>query len=730
MITTLSVLFSAICSCIAFYEVALSGNIVSIPLQTWFSCELFDGGWGFYFDTLTVVMGVVVTVVSSLVHLYGFSYMSQDPHIPRFMSYLSIFTFFMLTLITGDNLVQIFFGWEGVGLASYLLINFWFTRLQASKAAIKAMLVNRVGDFGFALGIMALFTITGTVNLSAAFGLAPWIAYHSQTSPHVLHIMSPLGNTSKNVQVGSYHSDTILSHESERIGELHTGVGSGGFENQLPGATLPVEELEPLFGLTFCTIHLDPLTLITFLLFIGAVGKSAQLFLHTWLPDAMEGPTPVSALIHAATMVTAGVFLLARCSPLFEYAPSTLLVVAFLGAMTTFFAGTVGLVQNDIKRVIAYSTCSQLGYMVFACGLSQYSLGVFHLMNHAFFKALLFLSAGSIIHALSDEQDMRRMGGVVQSLPFTYGMTLIGSMSLIGFPFLTGFYSKDSILEAGYATYTIGGDFGYFLAAISVICTSYYSFRLLFLSYLRKSGSFRKSLEKLHDAPPLMALPLLPLAMGSLWVGFCAKDMMIGLGTDFWGNSLFILPTNLIQLESEYIPMSQKLSPLLYTIIGLFLAFLLNYRFPFFSYGVSVDHFSPLLNQLYVGWGVRNLYTFLNRRWFFDKVYNHWLVETLLLFGYHTSWKRLDKGFFEILGPFGIGKSFPIWSQQLGKLQSGMVYHYAVMILLGVTGGIGLLFVRDLTLVDPFLYLLFPLALLFYIEPVGVSTPVYTPASK
>lgn len=704
-VTTGSVLFSAICSFFAFYEVALSGNIVSIPLLPWFFSELFDGGWGLYFDTLTVVMAVVVTCVSSLVHIYGFSYMSHDPHIPRFMSYLSIFTFFMLTLITGDNLVQIFFGWEGVGLASYLLINFWFTRLQASKAAIKAMLVNRVGDFGFALGIMALFTVTGTVNLGAAFPLAPFIS-------------------------ASAHTISTISTQSW------------------------ISSLDSSSTLSFCNIELDTLTLITFLLFIGAVGKSAQLFLHTWLPDAMEGPTPVSALIHAATMVTAGVFLLARCSPLFEYAPSTLLVVAFLGGMTTFFAGTVGLVQNDIKRVIAYSTCSQLGYMVFACGLSQYSLGVFHLMNHAFFKALLFLSAGCIIHALSDEQDMRRMGGVVQALPFTYGMTLLGSMSLVGFPFLTGFYSKDSILEVGYATYTLGGNFGFFLAAVSVICTSYYSFRLLFLSYLRESSTFPKSLEKIHDAPPLMALPLLPLALGSLFVGFCAKDMMIGLGTDFWGNSLFVLPKNLIQLESEYIPLTQKLSPLLYTIVGFLLAFLLNYGFPLSSYQFCINprayktsttslsttpYMTNKSNNKYhrgynkyffsislvglvgevLGKGLRRFYTFLNRRWFFDKVYNHWLGETLLFFGYHTSWKRLDKGCFEILGPLGVGKSFPLWSQQLGKIQSGMVYHYALIILLGVTLAIGLLFVREIDLLDPFLYLLFPLALLFYGESVS-----------
>jgi NADH-ubiquinone oxidoreductase chain 5 len=510
-------------------------------------------------------------------------------------------------------------------------------------------------------------------------------------------------------------------------------------------------------------MELDSLTIITSLLFIGAVGKSAQLFLHTWLPDAMEGPTPVSALIHAATMVTAGVFLLARCSPLFEYAPSTLLVVAFIGAMTCFFAGTVGLVQNDIKRVIAYSTCSQLGYMVFACGLSQYSLGIFHLANHAFFKALLFLSAGSVIHALSDEQDMRRMGGTVQSLPFTYAMMLIGSMSLVGFPFLTGFYSKDSILEVGYATYTLSGDFGYWFTAISVLFTGYYSFRLLFLSFLTESSGFRKPLEKAHDAPPLMALPLLPLALGSLFVGFLGKDMMIGLGTDFWGGSLFVLPKNLIQLESEYIPLTQKLTPLLYTFLGFALAMVLNYGWPAISYRALVTpyHFFSSLKKFnpdpkgyqgaadgnpapvpldtprggqgsgypgtatpsffgysVIGIVVRSLYTFLNRRWFFDKVYNRWIAETALHFAYHTSWKTLDKGCFEILGPYGIAKTFPQWSRQLGRLQSGMIYHYAVMILLGLTLVIAFLLLRDLlqAAINPFLYLLFPLALLFYME--------------
>ncbi|RYX81881.1 NADH-quinone oxidoreductase subunit L, partial [bacterium] len=429
--------------------------------------------------------------------LYSISYMSGDPHLPRFMSYLSIFTFFMLCLVTADNFLQMFFGWEGVGLASYLLINFWFTRLQASKASIKAMLVNRVGDFGLSLGIMAIFSVFKSVDFCTVFSIAPHFA------------------------------------ESSFI---------------------------------FCNVECHLYNVICILLFIGAVGKSAQLGLHTWLPDAMEGPTPVSALIHAATMVTAGVFLIARCSPLFEYAPTALMVVTLVGGMTCFFAATTGVLQNDLKRVIAYSTCSQLGYMVFACGISNYSVGVFHLMNHAFFKALLFLSAGSVIHALSDEQDMRKMGGVVKLLPFTYGMMLIGSLSLTGFPFLTGFYSKDTILELAFANYTICGNFVYWLGAICVLFTSYYSFRLLFLAFLSPTNLYKSSLKKTHDAPFIMALPLILLAFGSIFVGYLGKDMMIGLGTNFWGNSLFVLPKNIYLLESEYIPQTQKMVPLFFTL--------------------------------------------------------------------------------------------------------------------------------------------------------------------
>lgn len=603
IITTFCVFVSAILSCVAFYEVGLSGSTCYIQLTPWFFCELFDASWGFFFDSLTVVMLIVVTSVSCLVHLYSISYMAGDPHIPRFMSYLSIFTFFMLMLVTADNFLQMFFGWEGVGLASYLLINFWFTRLQASKASIKAMLVNRVGDFGLALGIMGLFSVFKTVNFPLIFACA------------------------------SYYSTTTV---------------------------------------IFCTVEFHCLTLICILLFIGAVGKSAQLGLHTWLPDAMEGPTPVSALIHAATMVTAGVFMICRCSPLFEYSPTALMVVSFVGAMTCFFAATTGIVQNDLKRVIAYSTCSQLGYMIFACGISNYSVGVFHLMNHAFFKALLFLSAGSIIHALADEQDMRKMGGVVQLLPFTYAMMCIGSFSLAGFPFLTGFYSKDGILELAAAKYTISGNFAYWLGSICVLFTSYYSFRLIFLTFLTPTSAFKQSIKTTHDAPFLLGFPLFLLSIGSIFVGYFGKDMMIGLGTDFWCNSIFILPKNIIGIESEYIPQSQKFLPFFSTIFGIFLAFFVNYFTTKQVYQMKLSPFG------------KYLYYMLNKRWFFDKIYNDFIAQKLLSFGYTVSFKTLDKGFFEILGPYGISKTVQQCTKYVSKLQTGMIYHYAVIMLIGL----------------------------------------------
>ena len=633
LVTTGCVGLSVCGSVAAFYEVAICGSICTLCLSPWFTTELFDAVWGFYFDTLTVVMLLVVTSVSFCVHIYSISYMSHDPHIPRFMCYLSIFTFFMLFLVTSDNLLQMFFGWEGVGLASYLLISFWFTRLQASKASIKAMLMNRIGDMGLALGIMGIFSVAGTVNFTCLFAVVPELAY------------------------------------KESI---------------------------------WCNMQVHTLSVICILLFIGATGKSAQLGLHTWLPDAMEGPTPVSALIHAATMVTAGVFLICRCSPLFEYAPQALTVVALLGACTCFFAATCGCVQNDIKRVIAYSTCSQLGYMVFACGLSAYNVAAFHLMNHAFFKALLFLSAGSVIHALSDEQDMRKMGGAAKVLPFTYAMMLIGSLSLAGFPFLSGFYSKDLILEYASTCYTFTGNFTYLCGALVVLLTSYYSFRLCMYTFSGSSRSFKANLYTALESPFLMAFPLILLALASIYGGFMTMDMMIGAGGNFWGNSLYVNPYNYAAVESAYIPQNTRLLPFFFTLCGISLAFFSINGIPGLTYNTSkarnpltpnglTDRAPTVFAQIYKTYLLaevplyRKMYVLFSKRWFFDKVYNDFFAEKALSFGYSVSWKSIDKGFLEMCGPLGIAQTFPLWSRNLSGLQSGIIYHYAVTMLLGLT---------------------------------------------
>nr|AGH24444.1 NADH dehydrogenase subunit 5 [Reclinomonas americana ATCC 50284] len=635
IITTSCVALSSLFSMVAFYEVGLCGSPCYIRLFNWIDSEMLHASWGFLFDSLTVVMLIVVTIVSSLVHLYSVGYMSHDPHLPRFMSYLSLFTFFMLMLVTGDNFVQMFLGWEGVGLCSYLLINFWFTRLQANKSAIKAMIMNRIGDFGLSLGMMAIFFIFKSVDFITVFALSP------------------------------YMTDATI---------------------------------------VFLNYEVHALTLICILLFVGAVGKSSQLGLHTWLPDAMEGPTPVSALIHAATMVTAGVFLIARCSPIFEYAPTALLVVTIVGAMTAFFAATTGLLQNDIKRVIAYSTCSQLGYMVFACGISGYSVGMFHLMNHAFFKALLFLSAGCVIHALADEQDMRRMGGIVKIVPFTYGMMLIGSMSLMGFPFLTGFYSKDVILELAFAKYTIDGTFAHWLGTVAAFFTAFYSFRLIYLTFLGETNAPRTIINHAHDAPFIMALPLMILAIGSIFVGFVMKDMMIGLGTDFWGNSLFTHPKNLTLIESEFIPTPIKLLPVVLSIVGASLAIILNNFYAMFLVNIKTS----LLG--------REVYSFLNKRWYFDIVYNEYVGKTLLWFGYNISFKSIDKGLIEILGPYGLERLTRRLTSKVSALQTGYIYHYAFIMLLGVTLIITIIGLWDYISMwtDYRLYFLFLLTIIFY----------------
>ena len=605
ILTTTCLGVTALMSLMAFLSVGIEGNPVQFKLGTWMDSENFIVHWGFLFDSLTVTMLVVVTVVSSLVHLYSGEQMNGDPHRPRFMSYLSLFTFFMLILVTADNYLQMFIGWEGVGLCSQLLINFWQTRIQANKAAIQAMLVNRVGDFGLALGMMAIYQEFQSLDQATVFATAP----------------TALGNQ-----------------------------------------------------VSFMNVSVNSLTLITLLVFVGAVGKSAQVGLHTWLPNAMEGPTPVSALIHAATMVTAGVFLLARSSPLFEQAPFSLSIVTIMGAMTAFFAATTGLLQNDLKKVIAQSTCSQLGQMVFACGLSAQSVGVFHLANHAFFKALLFLSAGSVIHAMGDEQDLRRMGGLRNLLPFTQAMIFIGSLALMGFPFLTGFQSKDVILELAQASQTMPGHFAHWLGTLAAFFTAFQSMRLLHLTFLSDPAGHKKHFEGAHDAPWAMGLPLLVLSFGSIFVGQLTKDLIIGVGTDFWNNALFTHPKHLTLLEAEFIPHSIKLIPVIFSLVGATSAFFLQTFF-----GESLFQWKTN-NSL-----GRNLQTFLNRKWFFDKVQTESLTQASLHHGQHSTQKMVDRGLIELLGPQGISQRLQANAYTLSNFQTGHLQHQTLMMILGLS---------------------------------------------
>lgn len=593
--------FLSFLECIlSFFEVGLSRSPVLIRLSPWIDCELFDGSWGFLFDSLSVSMCFLVTCISLLVHIYSTSYMSHDPHQSRFMSYLSLFTFFMLILLSSDNFIQLFLGWEGVGLCSYLLINFWFTRLQANKSALKAMVVNRIGDLGLALGIICIFLTFKSVDLLVVFSLIPYSC---------------------------------------------------------------------AFKFFFFFSQFTIIDLICFLLFIGAVGKSAQLGLHSWLPDAMEGPTPVSALIHAATMVTAGVFLIIRCSPIYEYSPSTLFFIALLGAVTALFSGTVGVFQNDLKKVIAYSTCSQLGYMVFSCGLSNYPISVFHVLNHGYFKALLFLSAGSIIHALLNEQDMRRMGGLLQFLPFTYIVILTGSFALIGFPFLTGFYSKDAILEISYSKYNFIGSFTNWLGIISAAVTSFYSLKLIYFVFISNPNGFKKTSMVVLEAPFGMALPLLFLCLCSIFVGFFTKDLFIGLGTPFWNNSIFILPSHLNIVDSEFIPFHVKCLPLCATFLGSFSSILIYHI-------LSNKLFTLYSNNC----SLRTTYAFFSKKWFFDRLQNELIASFFLNSGYSISYKLIDKGLIEFNGPSGYSKSVFFLSQFISQSTSGKINLYAFLI--------------------------------------------------
>ena len=598
-ITTGSVFSSLLLSIYLLHEVVSTGVTYKLTMGSWIVVDSLHIDWSFCFDSLTSIMLIVVTFISTLVHLYSTEYMEFDPHLPRFMSYLSLFTFFMLILITANNFLQMFVGWEGVGLSSYLLINFWFTRIQANKAAIKAMLVNRVGDFALLLAIFAIYFVFNSLDYDTVFSLTPLMLDHK-------------------ILIG--------------------------------GSEIPA------------------LDMICILLFVGAMGKSAQLGLHTWLPDAMEGPTPVSALIHAATMVTAGVFLLARCSHLFEYSPTALNLVVFVGSATAFFASTTGLFQNDMKRVIAYSTCSQLGYMIFACGLSSYEVGVFHLSNHAFFKALLFLGAGSVIHAVADEQDMRKMGGLKRLLPFTYSIMLIGSLALMGFPFLTGFYSKDTILEVAYAKYTIWGHFSYYLGTFAAFFTAFYSIRLLFLVFLAEPNGHRKVILNAHEGSWRMTFPLFILSILSISVGFLTRDLFIGFGTDFWGFSIFVLPQNYVLSDIEFVDLFHKLLPLMISLAGAFLAYFL------YSFGLEFFYSIKKTSTFKI------IYNFLNRKWYFDRVYNEFIGQNALNISYHFSYKDMDRGLIEKIGPSGIVQSVRHTFNRINALQSGQIYHYLFLL--------------------------------------------------
>ena len=611
-ITCGALLLAMVFAILVFIDVAIRGNVRTIVLFSWITSGDLDIHWGLKLDTLTAVMMLVVTVVSAMVHVYSVGYMHHDPGIPRFMSYLNLFTFFMLVLVTADNLVQMFLGWEGVGLASYLLIGFWYDRPSANAAAIKAFLVNRVGDFGFMLGIFGVFMLFGTVQLDPILSGA------------------------------ATHADTVIS----------------------------------IFGGEF-----HALTLFCILLFIGAMGKSAQLGLHTWLPDAMEGPTPVSALIHAATMVTAGVFMVARLSPLFEQSEVALAVVTIIGASTAIFAATVGCVQNDIKRVIAYSTCSQLGYMFFACGVSAYSAGIFHLMTHAFFKALLFLGAGSVIHAMSDEQDMRRMGGLWKMIPITYALMWVGSLALAGIWPFAGFYSKDIILEAAYAAGTGVGQYAFWLGVLAAFLTAFYSWRLLFMTFHGKPRGDEAVMARVHESPMVMLAPLFVLALGALVAGFVGYEAFVGHDTDhFWNGAITILPEHPALRLAHDVPLWVKLSPVAVGAAGIAVAFLF--------YIVRTDLPGRLASAF------SGVYRFLLNKWYFDELYDALFVRPSFVIG-RSLWKGGDGAVIDGVGPDGVAAATVSVAQMVRRVQSGYIYHYAFAMLIGVLVLISWYFLRS-----------------------------------
>ena len=608
IITSLMVSISAIFSVLVLYEVVVNQYQENIIIATWISSGSLEVNWSMKIDSLSAVMLVVVTSVSALVHIYSIGYMSHDPHKPRFMAYLSLFTFAMLMLVTADNFIQLFFGWEGVGLCSYFLIGFWFKKESANKAAIKAFVVNRVGDFGFALGIFLIFYLFGTVNYTEVFAEIPNI-------------------TDKN--------------------------------------------------LVFLGITFNAVDLICLLLFIGAMGKSAQILLHTWLPDAMEGPTPVSALIHAATMVTAGVFLVVRCSPIYEYSDLALNIITIVGMSTAFFAATVALVQNDIKKIIAYSTCSQLGYMFFATGVGAYNVAMFHLFTHAFFKALLFLGSGSVIHAFKDEQNINNMGGVWKKLPYTYSLMIIGTLALTGFPFLSGFYSKDAIIEFAYLR---GNTTGYYAAGIGIFTaflTSIYSWRLIFKTFHGEYNNKEIKIDETHESPIVMLIPLVLLSIGAIFAGFLFKELFIGYEglNNFWRDSIFFLKP----LSTDHPPLWFLLLTPTLVILSIRLAYYL------FLKNRNLPERLASINK--------PLYQFLLNKWYFDELYDVLFVKPSKKLGLFL-WKFFDLKIIDGFGPDGISSMIKKFSVKANKFQSGYIYQYAFVMLLGFSALLTFLIVK------------------------------------
>ena len=600
LITTGLLFVSAALSWVSFVDVGFLHHDARIALFPWITSGELQVAWSLRIDTLTAVMLVVVTTVSSLVHLYSIGYMDEDPYRPRFFGYLSMFTFAMLMLVTADNLVQLFFGWEGVGLASYLLIGFWYQKPSANAAAIKAFIVNRIGDFGFALGIFATFMMIGSVDLETIFAGAP-------------------GLTGKTIQLFAW--------------------------------------------------NVDALTLICLFLFMGAMGKSAQFLLHTWLPDAMEGPTPVSALIHAATMVTAGVFMVARLSPLFELAPTAQTFVMFIGATTAFFAATIGLVQNDIKRIVAYSTCSQLGYMFVAMGAGAYSVGMFHLFTHAFFKALLFLGSGSVIYAMHHEQDIRMMGGLWRKIPFTFAVMCVGTLALTGFPLFAGNFSKDAIIESAYVSHNPAATYAFILTVVSAGLTAFYSWRLIFKTFFGEPHD-QEHYEAAHESPLWMLIPLFVLAAGSILSGFPFKELFAGNGVEeFFRDSVKMHP-HIIE-EMEQIPLAIKSLPFFMMSIGLVISIIFYIQRPYIPEELAEQQ--PML------------YQFLLNKWYFDELYDLIFVRPTKRIGYFL-WKYGDGWLIDGFGPDGVSARVLDVTRNVVKIQTGYLYHYAFAMLIGAAG--------------------------------------------